>query len=137
MRLTQEIDSSIIKNTKIKKITTINVENVPCYCFIGIHEEEKKMGQKLFVDACVDVDLSGALNSDNILDALSYVDIYKYIQRVGQLKSYSLIEVLAEKIAESILEHHLVSKVKIKVHKPHIPFPEFQGDVSVEVERTR
>ena len=119
------------------KIVNINVENIPCYCSIGIHSEEKKMGQKLVVDAFLTVDISKAVSSDDIKDTVSYVDVYKAVQRVAQSKSHSLIESLAEEIAEAFLSYSQVLKVKIKVHKPHIPFPEFQGDVSVEVEREK
>lgn len=137
MEMIKEASSKVSKNNKVSKIATVNVENVPCYCSIGVHDEEKKMGQKLLVDAYVDIDLSKAINSDNILDALSYVDVYKCIQRIGQSKSHSLIEVIADKVAETLLEYPLVVKARVRIHKPHIPFPEFHGDVSVEVERNK
>ena len=123
-------------NTK-KKIIKINVENIPSYCSIGIHDEEKKMGQKLLIDASIDADLSRAVYSDDVKDTLSYTDIHKAVQKICKSKSHSLIEVLADEIAEAFLKHPLILKAKIKVHKPHIPFPDFQGDVSVEVEREK
>ena len=119
------------------KVTTINVENIPCYCSIGIHDEEKKMGQKLFIDVHLDTDSSQVIISDDVKDTISYVDIYKTIQKIGQAKSHSLIEVLANEIATTLSKHPLVLRVKVKVRKPHIPFPEFEGDVSVEVEREK
>lgn len=120
-----------------KKIGSIHVENVPCYCSIGIHEEEKKMGQKLLIDAHFDVDLSQAISEDDVKHTISYVDIYKGIQRIGQSKPHSLIETLADEIVETFLRHPLVLKAKVRVCKPHIPFKDFQGDVSVEIERSK
>lgn len=117
------------------KTITINVENIPCYCSIGIHNEEKKMGQRLIIDAFLTVDLSRTVSSDDIKDTVSYVDIYKTVQRVAQSKPHSLIESLADEIVEALLSYSQGLKVRVKVHKPHIPFPEFQGDVSVEIER--
>ena len=119
------------------KITTINVEQIPCYCSIGIDPEERKLGQRLLIDVHLDVDSSNATRSDNIKDTFSYVNIYKTVQLIGGSKPHSLIEVLAEELALAFLRRTLVLKAKVKVHKPHIPYPEFQGNVSVEVERTK
>ena len=117
------------------KITTINVEKIPCYCSIGIDPEERKIGQQLLVDVSVDIDSSSATSTDNINNTFSYVDIYKTVQKIGTSKPHSLIEALGEDIANALLKHPLVIKAKIKVHKPHIPYKEFQGNVSVEIER--
>lgn len=119
------------------KTTTIHVQNIPCYCSIGIHDAEKKLGQKLIIDVYVDVDSTLATSSDNVKDTLSYVDIHKIVQEVGKAKSHSLIETLAEGIAGALLKNQIVNKVRIIVHKPHIPYPEFQGNVSVEITRTK
>ncbi len=113
----------------------INVEQIPCYVSIGIHDEEKKMGQKLFVDVYVEIDSSKATSSDKVENTFNYVEIYNTIQKTGKSKSYSLIETLAESFLEEILKHPSVKSAKIRVHKPHIPFPEFQGKVSIEVSR--
>ena len=77
------------------------------------------------------------MSSDSVSNTLSYVDIYKTVQEAGKSKPHSLIETLAEEIAEVLLKQSVVQKVKIKVHKPHIPYPEFQGNVSVEVTREK
>ena len=115
----------------------INVENIPCYVSIGIHDEEKKMGQKLLIDVTVEIDSSKATKTDDVSNTINYVDIYNTVQKTGKSKSYSLIETLAESVFEAIIVHPSVKSVKIKVHKPHIPFPEFQGNVSVEIERRK
>jgi len=115
----------------------INVDQIPCYVSIGIHDEEKKMGQKLLIDVTVEIDSSKAVKTDSVSNTINYVDIYNTVQKVGKAKSYSLIETLAESVFEAIMVHPSVKSAKIKVHKPHIPFPDFQGKVSVEIERTK
>ncbi len=118
------------------KITTINIENIPCYCSIGIHKEERKMGQQLLISISLDINSSKLVQTDDINDTVSYVDVYKTIQKIGE-NSYSLIETLGEKIAESLLKNFSVAKVRVKVQKPHIPFAGFQGDVSVDIVREK
>ena len=120
-----------------KKITTINVEKIPCYCSIGIAPEEKKMGQELIVDVTLEIDSTKASKSDNVADTVSYVDVYQTVQKTGQAKSYSLIEFFAEELASKLLQLALVNSVRVKVHKPHIPYKDFHGNVSVEVERRK
>ena|SRR3989338_3200953 len=129
----QELEKQVIQK---KKITTINIDQIPCHTSIGIHPEEKKLGQILLFDVCIDIDSSG-IQSDHISETLSYVDVFKTVQEVSKAKSYSLIETLAEELASTLLNHSLVEEVKIKVYKPHIPYPEFKGKVSVEVKRKK
>src|SRR5437762_640324 len=105
-----------------KKTTRINVKQIPCYCAIGCGEKEKEIGQKLLIDVWVDVLSDNFLGTDNVKDSISYVEIYKAVQQVGKSKPYSLIEVLAEDLAKSILLFTAVHNVKVTVHKQHIPF---------------
>ena len=117
--------------------TTINIEKIPCYCSIGIAPEEKKMGQEIIVDVSLEIDSTRALKTDNVSDTVSYIDVYQVIQKAGKSKSFSLIEVFAEESARNLLELPLVNSVKVRVHKPHIPYQDFHGNVSVEVERKK
>ena len=119
------------------KITKININDIPCYCSIGIAPEEKKMGQELIVDVAIEIDSTKVSKSDNVTDTVSYVDVYQIVQKVGQSKPFSVIEFLAEELASQIMQLVLVTSVKVKVHKPHIPYSDFQGNVSVEVERKK
>ena len=120
-----------------KKITTINVEDIPCYCSIGIHPEEIKMGQRLFIDVHLQIDSTKVSKSDNVVDTVSYVDVYEIVQKTGRSKSFSVIEFLAEELASNIMELSPVLSVKVKLYKPHIQFKDFQGNVSVEIERRK
>ena len=119
------------------KITKININDIPCYCSIGIAPEEKKMGQELIVDVAIEIDSTKVSKSDNVTDTVSYVDVFGIVQKVGQSKSFSVIEFLAEELASHILQLPLIISAKVKVHKPHIPYKDFHGNVSVEVERRK
>ncbi len=120
-----------------KKNIKININDIPCYCSVGIATEEKKMGQKLIVSVNLEIDSTKLAKTDAIEDTVSYVDVYKIVQQIGQSKSFSLIEFLAEELVSGILQMPLVLSAKVKVCKPHIPYKDFQGNVSVEVERRK
>ena len=125
------------KNKTTEKTTRINVQNIPVYCSIGCGREERETGQKLLIDISLDIDSSNVSLSDNVKDTMSYVDIYSMIQKICQLKPRNLIEKLAEDISSSLLSNPLSKSVIVKIRKPHIPFKDFQGDVSVEIEREK
>lgn len=137
MEVIEQLKKQFLKPNQVKKVTTICVESIPCYCSIGIDSREKNLGQKLMINVSACIDSSCAVSLDNVENTLSYVDIYKIVQEVAKSKPHSLIETLGEEIADALLKAAVVQKVKIKVHKPHIPYPEFQGNVSVEVEREK
>lgn len=120
----------------VRKITTINICKIPCYCNIGIDSQEKKLGQKLLIDVHLDISSFRAISTDDVKDTVSYVDVYKAIQEIAK-KPYSLIEALAEEIANTFLKHPIILKARVVVHKPHIPYKDFYGDVSVEVTREK
>ena len=120
-----------------KKITKINIIDIPCYCSIGTASEEKKMGQKLIVDIAIEIDSTKVSKTDSVSDTVSYVDIYDIVQKVGQSKSFSVIESLVEELASNILQLPLIILAKVKVYKPHIPYKGFHGNVSIEVERRK
>ena len=82
-----------------EKTTKINILNIPCYCSIGIDPEEKKMGQELVIDINLEIDSTKVSKTDNVSDTVSYVDVYKIVQKVGQSKSFSVIVSLAEEVA--------------------------------------
>lgn len=44
----------------------------------GVHQEEKKLGQKFIIDIDAWMDLRAPGQSDNMSDTVSYTDIYRY-----------------------------------------------------------
>ncbi len=125
------------KKKTTSKTTGINVQNIPVYCSIGCGKEEKEIGQKLFIDVSLEINSEELASSDNVNDTMSYVDVYKIVEKVSCSKSRNLIEKLADDLADTLLNNKLVQSVRVKIRKPHIPFKDFQGEVSVEVERTK
>ena len=120
-----------------KKITKINIHDIPCYCSVGIAPEEKKMGQKLIIDVNLEIDSTKISTTDTVIDTVSYVDVYQIVQKTGQSRSFSVIEFLAEELASNILQLPLIILAKVKFYKPHIPYKGFHGNVSIEVERRK
>jgi len=116
----------------VGKIRLVNME---FYAYHGVAPEEKSVGQIFQVDVEVDVDLEPAAASDALSESVNYVDLFKMAEEEMSGDKYDLIETVAGKIADRVLEKNLVNMVTVRIRKPHAPIPgEFQH---IEVELTR
>lgn len=102
----------------------------------GVFPEEKAMGQKFIIDLKLSLDLQEAATTDDLSHAPNYADIYSDVKAITTLKSFNLIEALAEAIADHILANYKVKKVKVKVKKPHAPISGIFEYMGCEIERS-
>lgn len=116
----------------------ITLERMQFYGFHGVFAEERKLGQRFYVDTILVLDLSKAGGSDDLDDTINYASVYHTLQNIVEHKSFKLIEALAENIASELLETYTkVNEITVRVIKPHPPFDiHFQG-VTVEIHRKR
>jgi dihydroneopterin aldolase len=84
---------------------------------IGIYEWEKRVPQTLQLDLDIALPNSRACQSDDIRDALDYAQVAQHIQTVLSNGHFSLLETLAEHIAQIILKDFNAPWVKVSVAK--------------------
>lgn len=84
---------------------------------IGIYEREKRVPQTLQLDLDIALPSSRACQSDDIRDALDYAQVAQHIQTVLGSGHFSLLETLAEHIAQIILKDFNAPWVKVSVAK--------------------
>ena len=84
---------------------------------IGVYEWEKRAPQTLQLDLDIALPDSRACQSDNIDDALDYAKVAQHIQAVLSEGHFSLLETLAEHIAQIILKDFNAPWVKVSVAK--------------------
>jgi dihydroneopterin aldolase len=85
---------------------------------IGIYDWERKVKQIISLDIDMATDIQKAANSDNIEDTLSYKTVAKRLIEFVEESEYELVEALAEKICEIILEEFDVPWVRLTLNKP-------------------
>ncbi len=85
---------------------------------IGIWDWERKIKQTVVIDLEMGTDIRAAVESDSIEDTLNYKLVAKRVQQFVADSSFMLVEALAGKIAEIILNEFDVPWVKLKVSKP-------------------
>jgi len=109
-------------------ITDLRIETI-----IGIYDWERKVRQTVSLDLEMAVDIRKAAATDSIEDTLNYKAVAKRLIAFVGDSEFQLVETLAEKIAEIIIDEFNVSRVRLKLHKPGA----LRGsrDVGVSIER--
>lgn len=106
--------------------------------FHGLFEHERKDGQDFYVDLTLSVDLTAASVSDAIEDTVNYAEITDLVVEEITSNPVNLIEKLAARIAERVLNQHIkVEVVTVTVHKPQAPVAAQLKDIAVVVTRSR
>lgn len=108
------------------------------YGYHGVFEEERKLGQRFYVDLELELDLSKAGATDDLTQTVNYAEVHELLLGIMRDKSFKLIEALAEHIASKVLDTYTsIDALTVKLTKPHPPFDiHFEG-VTVELHRTR
>ncbi|NNE74026.1 MAG: dihydroneopterin aldolase [Acidimicrobiales bacterium] len=103
----------------------------------GALPEERERAQPFELDIDVHTDLSVAGKSDNLDDTLDYGSLTEAISIVLHGEQYTLLERMAERVTEIVLDAPTVEKVVVSVHKLRPPVSEHLATAGVRIERTR
>ena len=102
---------------------------------IGIYDWERKIRQTVSLDLEMGTDIRKAAASDHIDDTLDYKSVAKrLIQYVGE-SEFQLVETLAERIAEIVLNEFNVPWLRLRLSKPGAVTG--SQDVGVIIEREK
>jgi dihydroneopterin aldolase len=119
----------------VANFTTIRLKNARFYAHHGVLNAERTNGGLFEIDAELTCDLLEAEAEDNLKKTVDYEKVYSFVKEIVAGKKFYLIESLASRICNSILQNFpVVQKVTVKVRKPS---PPLGGVVEfVEVEHT-
>jgi len=116
----------------------IFLTGIAAFGYHGLFDHERQNGQDFFIDVAMTVDLGAASKSDEIQDTVNYAEIINLVVKHITTDPVNLIEKLASRIADQILEDHVkVSLVTVIVHKPQAPVDAVLKDIAVQVTRKR
>ena len=94
------------------------IEGLEIEALIGIYDWERKIRQVLSFDIEMGFDNRLPAASDNIADTLNYKAVSKrLVEFVGQ-SDFGLVETLAERCAQLLLDEFGVRHVRLKLSKP-------------------
>ena len=119
------------------KPDTIVVRGLRAHGRHGVYAFERERGQSFRVDAVLELDTAPAARVDDLHRTVNYAELAKQLYDVVVGEPVSLIETLAQRLADVCLANPLVDAVDITVHKPQaelgVPF----DDVAVSIRRER
>lgn len=105
--------------------------------FHGALPTEREQGQTFVVDAVLGLDTRPAAAGDDLARTVDYGSLAGRLVALVEGEPVRLIETLAQRLADTCLEHPGVREVEVTVHKPEAPMPLPFDDVTVTILRSR
>ena len=115
----------------------VTLSNMKFFGYHGCDEHEQLNGQNFETDVELMADLQTAGQTDRLCDAVNYVDIFEKIKQVMEKERYDLLERVAHRVAECVLEDCRINAVVVRVRKPAVPLSGMIDWVQVEIRRDR
>jgi dihydroneopterin aldolase len=125
----RRITSPLKKNTPMGKI---RFNNMIFYAHHGYYQAERELGQKFQVDMELVFDFQKAISSDDLKDTVNFESVYQSVHHIFSSYKFTLLETLADRISDEILNNFPVESVLIRVRKPNVPLNGFLDNVEVE-----
>ena len=85
---------------------------------IGIYDWEREQKQIVSLDLEMASDIKKAADSDSIDDALDYKSVAKRLIDFVEKSEFMLVETMAERVADIVLNEFGVSWLKLRLGKP-------------------
>lgn len=115
----------------------IFIQGFEVYGQHGVASEERLLGQRFYFDVRLTLEECRGAVTDRVEDTVDYTEVMDLITDICTSKSVSLLERLAQTVAEGILRRFAVDEVWVQVTKPHPPVARTLESVGVVLELTR
>ena len=117
-------------------MATIRLEGLSVFGHHGARPYEKEAGQRLEVDLELVPTDARAEASDKLADAVDYDMLYRTVREVVEGESFHLLEALAARLADIILERFGIQRVCVRIAKQNLGWTT-GGRAIIEVTRDR
>lgn len=115
----------------------ISLTGLTVFGYHGVFDHERRDGQEFTIDLTLGLSLAAAAASDDVADTVHYGELADRVAAIVAGEPVNLIERLATRIADAVLEDGRVENVTVTVHKPHAPIAQTFSDVAVTLRRGR
>ena len=115
----------------------IEVKGISGFGYHGLFEHERINGQSFSVDVILELRNKKASKSDRIEDAVDYSKVIALVHAHIVGEPVNLIERLAQRIAENLLEQFPIKSVEVVVHKANAPVGLPVKDIAVRLRRSQ
>ena len=108
------------------------IKDIAFYAYHGVLQQERDLGQKYLVSLELSIELPQEPH-DNIEKTYDYRVAVEAARRVMNGASCLLLETLANRIAEEVMQSPQVKGARVSVMKANPPIAGVEGGVSVEL----
>ena len=115
----------------------ILIDDLRVLTIIGALPHEREIAQPLRIDLSIGLDLRNAGRSDELNDTVNYGLVCERVVEMARDSKDVLLERLAAKVADVVLEFDLVETVDVTVTKLRPPVPESVESTAVVISRSR
>jgi len=99
----------------------ILLENIEIYAYHGVYEHETRVGNNFVINLKLTIDISAAVDSDNLEDTLNYGEIYNIIKHEMSIPS-KLLEHAGGRILRSLKGNFpKIEQIELKLTKKNPP----------------
>jgi dihydroneopterin aldolase len=117
------------------RLDLIRLTGLRVFAYHGVLPEERASGQEFVLDVTVHADLSAAAAEDDLAATIDYGELAAAVHHRVTVERWNLLERVAERVADLVLENDRAMGVEVTVHKPAAPIPVPFADVAVEIRR--
>ncbi len=96
----------------------IYIRELQLETIVGIHDWEQEVRQALSLDLEMSADVRRAARFDDIEHTLDYKRVAKRIIQVVEGERFQLVESVAERVAQLVLEEFSVRRLRLRLGKP-------------------
>ena len=115
----------------------IEIRGLRALGVVGVLPEERERAQPFEIDFDVEADLSAAGASDALGDTIDYGALVDTAEKVVTKESWLLLERVAERIAEELLQFERVVAVNVTIRKLRPPLANDVATSAVSIRRVR
>ncbi|MEX0674260.1 MAG: dihydroneopterin aldolase [Gaiellaceae bacterium] len=99
-------------------MTVVEIQGLELYGRHGALEQEQEAGQRFLFDVRLDVGEAG--RSDRLEDAVDYRAVVAAVREVSDGRRFTLLEALAQAVAEELMSRFPLQAVSVRVRKPDV-----------------
>ena len=96
----------------------VELAGLEVFGYHGVEEEEQRLGQLFLFDVQLEVGARGA--SDRLEDAVDYTQVAGAIRELSGAQRFDLLEALATRTADLLMERFAPERVRVRVRKPQV-----------------
>jgi FolB domain-containing protein len=97
---------------------TIHIKNLRLRTIVGVNDWERRNRQEVVVNVQMEFDGAKAVGDDNVDQTVDYKAVKRRIMEAVESSSFFLLEKLAARILQIVMEDPRVLKVAVEVDKP-------------------